>query len=63
MLISGETTVDRKVTLVVSESKDVGSVGVVICDYNKDELINGTDYMSFIAFYNKTVNYNSVTLK
>lgn len=56
MLISGETTVDRKVTLVVSESKDVGSVGVVICDYNKDELINGTDYMTFISAY--TGDYN-----
>ena len=91
MLISGETTVDRKVTLVVSESKDVGSVGIVICDYNKDNVfdisdymtfmdaysnvyalycdLNGdnvidiSDYMTFASFINKTVNYNSVTLK
>lgn len=33
------------------------------CDFNGDNIVNGTDYMSFIAFYNKTVNYNSVTLK
>ena len=34
MLISGETTIDRTVTLVVSESKDVSSVSIAICDYN-----------------------------
>lgn len=57
MLISGETTIDREVTLVVTESKDVGSVGIVICDYNKDKLINDTDYSAFIEAYTGNYNY------
>lgn len=47
MLISGESTVDRKVTLIVSESKTVDSVGIVICDYNKDLKFNSNDTIVF----------------
>lgn len=95
MSISGPTTIDRNVTLVVSADKAVNNVisadavGVVICDYNKDGNINGLDKPTFNAslttynvycdlncdgdvngldksvfniFYNKAVNYSSVTL-
>lgn len=47
MLISGESTVDREVTLIVSESKTVDSVGIVICDYNKDRGFNALDSLTF----------------
>lgn len=53
MTISGPTTIDRKATLIVSADRaenaviDVGSVGIVICDYNKDNNINATDDFVF----------------
>lgn len=47
MLISGDTTVDREVTLIVTESKTVDSVGIVICDYNKDLKFNTNDTVVF----------------
>lgn len=47
MLVSGPTTVDREVTLIVSETKNIDSVGIIICDYNKDGKINATDKGAF----------------
>jgi len=59
MLISGETTIDRTVTLVVSESKDVSSVSIAICDYNHDGSIDGLDKLSFYeAFSGGAEDYN-----
>ena len=62
MLISGETTIDRKVTLVVSESKTVDTVAVCICDYNNDGVVNALDKSTFsTAFggkYNAYCDYN-----
>lgn len=49
MLISGDTTIDREVTLIVTESKTVDSVGIVICDYNQDIYINSIDLSAFIV--------------
>lgn len=53
LIISGPTTIDRNVKLIVDSSKadydqiTVDSVGVVIADYNKDGRINSTDAMLF----------------
>ena len=59
MLISGETTIDRTVTLVVSESKDVSSVSIAICDCNHDGSIDGLDKLSFYeAFSGGAEDYN-----
>lgn len=51
MLISGETTIDRTVTLVVSESKEVSSVSIAICDYNHDGFVNATDKLAFLTAF------------
>lgn len=59
---SGSTTVDRTGTLVVSSDKavdsviTVDSVGVVICDYNKDRLINTLDDTAFVVSYDEEYN-------
>lgn len=45
--ISGQTTIDRNVTLVVDGDKSVASVPVVICDYNKDTYVDNTDKSDF----------------
>lgn len=59
MLISGETTIDRTVTLVVSESKDVSSVSIAICDYNRDGEVNALDKLTFYtAFSGTSDDYN-----
>lgn len=47
MIVSGPTTIDREVTLIVSESKKVAPIGIVICDYNKDNFVNSTDNITF----------------
>lgn len=90
MLISGPTTIDRRVTLNVSESKQLDSIGIVICDYNHDgdinaadkstflsaftgdynvycdfnadKDVNAADKSSFLVFFDKSVDYDSVTL-
>ncbi len=51
-----KVTVDRTVTL--SGNSDISGVKipVVICDYNSDNLINGTDFMTFVSAY--TGEYN-----
>ena len=54
MTISGPTTVDREVTLSVTGAKTVDPVGVIICDYNKDSLIDSTDLRSFLNYYSGT---------
>lgn len=60
--IVGPTAIDRKVTLVVSPDKanenaeiSVNSIGIVICDYNHDIAVNGTDLGLFMSYMN---NYN-----
>ncbi|MGN0527517.1 MAG: dockerin type I domain-containing protein [Eubacterium sp.] len=56
MSISGPTTIDRDVTLNVSADKatdgviSVDSVGIIVCDYNKDGYINGTDAAVFSGY-------------
>lgn len=51
-----KVTVDRTVTL--SGNSDISGVKipVVICDYNSDNLTNGTDFMTFVSAY--TGEYN-----
>lgn len=62
MTITGPSTIDRKVTLVVSADKavdtvmNVDSIGIVICDYNKDTLINATDNGIFASAYSGEYN-------
>ena len=63
MTISGPTTVDRTVTLIVSEDKVVDSVGVIITDYNHDGFVNGVDLGKYLNFHNKPITYDDVTLK
>jgi hypothetical protein len=58
MIISGSTTIDREVTLVVTESKTVDSVGVILCDYNKDTLVNTTDFSLFLKKYDSDSDYD-----
>ena len=68
MSISGPTTIDRDVTLVVSADKAVNNVitvdavGIVICDYNKDGNINNFDKITFntaYTEYNVYCDFNS----
>lgn len=55
---SGSTTVDRTATLLVSSDKavdsviNVDSVGIIVCDYNKDNRINTIDTADFSLAYN-----------
>ena len=56
MLITGPTTIDRRVTLNVAGSKQLDSVGIVICDYNHDGDINAADKSTFL--YSFTGDYN-----
>lgn len=51
-----KVTIDRTVTL--SGNNDISGVKipVAICDYNSDNLINGTDFMTFVSAY--TGEYN-----
>lgn len=56
MLIHGETTVDRQVTLVVDQTKTVSPVGIVMCDYNRDRNINATDLSVFLTSYSGEYN-------
>lgn len=51
MLISGETTIDRTVTLVVSESKEVSAVSIAICDYSHDGNIDAVDKLVFFTSF------------
>lgn len=53
MTISGPTTIDRTVTLVVSEDKTLDPVGIVIADYNRDGFVNGTDLGMYLVYHNK----------
>lgn len=59
---SGSTTVDRTATLLVSSEKavnsviNVDSVGIIVCDYNKDNRINIIDSSEFSLAYGG--NYN-----
>ncbi len=50
-VVSGNTTVDRTVTLVVEGDKAVDDLGVVICDYNKDAFVNANDLSAFFVYY------------
>ena len=58
MSISGPTTVDREVTLVVNDSKTVDAVGVVMADYNKDTYITGADLAAYLISHGDESNYN-----
>lgn len=51
MTISGPTTVDREVTLNVTETKTVDAIGIIVCDYNHDTAINVADLSTFLASY------------
>lgn len=59
---SGSTTVDRAGTLVVSSDKAVDSVvtldsvGIVICDYNKDGAFNAIDVAVFSGSFSGEYN-------
>lgn len=52
MLISGPTTIDREVTLIVTEDKSVEAIPIAIADYNKDGYIDNTDMYLFLLIYN-----------
>lgn len=57
MSITGQTTIDRKVTLVVDGDKTVDAVGVIICDYNKDGFVTTADAGYFISYLDATADY------
>ncbi len=59
LALSGPTTIDRTVSLVVSAEKadsnnciSVNSTPIVICDYNKDGIVNMTDVAAFTKYLN-----------
>jgi hypothetical protein len=56
LTISGPTTIDRNVTLVVYGSKIVTTVPIVICDYNQDGYVTGLDSGTYSAAFNGTYN-------
>lgn len=58
MVISGSTTIDREVTLVVSDDKSVAAVPIVIADYNRDTYIDNTDKYLFTKVYSGQEAYN-----
>jgi hypothetical protein len=59
MSIAGETTIDRSVTLeVTNDDKSVDAVPVVVCDYNKDGSINAVDKNLFNGSYNLATDFN-----
>lgn len=51
-----KVTVDRTVTLNGNSDISGVKIPVAICDYNSDNLINGTDFMTFVSAY--TGEYN-----
>ena len=51
VLVHGPTTVDRVVTLVVDGEKSVQDLGIVICDYDRNQVVNVFDLSSFLAYY------------
>lgn len=59
VLISGETTIDRTVTLQVTpERANAGSisandVGIIVVDYSGDKIINSLDVTTYNSYYNK----------
>ena len=58
MSISGPTTIDRRVTLVVSDTKTVQPVGIIMADYNRDGGITGTDIGVYLESHGNANNYN-----
>lgn len=59
--ISGQTTIDRNVTLVVDSDKSIGVIAVCVFDFNRDSFIDNTDSGQFnIAFDSQSgdENYN-----
>lgn len=62
MTISGSTTIDRTVTLLVSTDKAVDStvtvdnVGIIVCDYNLDGTFNAIDAAVFSGAFNGEYN-------
>lgn len=66
LTISGDTTVDRTVTLIVSADKAVAGeinvelVPVVVCDYNHDGRINTTDVAIFGTRFSESDVYTDL---
>lgn len=49
--ISGPTTIDREVTLVVDGDKTVAPVGIVMADYSQDGYVTGPDLGAYLAHH------------
>lgn len=68
MSIAGETTIDRKVTLIVTPEKadekgeiTLNKVGIVIADYTGDGAINAADIPVFLSHINTEYVYADFT--
>ena len=53
--VTGASTIDRTVTLTGTQDISGVSIPIVYCDYNKDRLVNNTDY----GVFNKNMNGTS----
>ena len=47
LLIAGDTTIDRTVTINVTEDMALPSIPIIICDYNGDRLVDDLDKTKF----------------
>lgn len=50
LIISGDTTIDRTVTLAGDANVEGAVIPVVMCDYNKDKAVNATDVNAFTGY-------------
>lgn len=50
LIISGDTTIDRTVTLAGDANVEGAVIPVVMCDYNKDRAVNATDVNAFTGY-------------
>ena len=51
LLIAGDTTVDRTVTINVTEDMTLPTIPIVICDYNGDGMVDSLDLSTFSSSY------------
>lgn len=49
--ITGDTAIDRTVTLAGDADVTGAVIPLVMCDYNKDKVVNATDLTAFLGYY------------
>ncbi|MGN0533448.1 MAG: hypothetical protein ACI4IK_03735 [Eubacterium sp.] len=51
LTITGDTSIDRTVTLAGDADVTGAVIPLVMCDYNKDKVVNATDLTAFLGYY------------